>query len=396
MELTKKQKEGLEIALERYRRGEKYTTISGYAGTGKSTLVRFIIQALRIPEEKVVYTAYTGKACTVLQKKGNKNVSTLHKLLYKFHLMPDGHYVKIPRVDLDYDFIVVDECSMVDADMIEELLSHKGIYVIFLGDPFQIPPVSGGDNGLLATPHVFLEEIMRQALDNEIIKFSMDVRLGQPLPERYEGKNVRIYGKDELTGGMLLWADQVICSTNSTRKYLNDSIREMKHLKGEPKLGDKVICLHNNWDIYDDDNNALVNGTIGYITDIAKGRHKINPFFNIKDDMIPFYGIDIETDTQTHFMGLEVDTQLFDGDEPYLSTFNASRIRRNKICQDNEIYPPDLFTYGYAITCHKAQGSSWPNVLVVEETSPFANIEHRKWLYTAMTRAEEKLVIIRK
>ena len=85
MELTQKQLEGLEIALKRFQEGEKYTVISGYAGTGKSTLVRFIIAALEqygIKEDDVVYTAFTGKATQVLQKKGNKNVSTLHKLLY--------------------------------------------------------------------------------------------------------------------------------------------------------------------------------------------------------------------------------------------------------------------------------------------------------------------------
>ena len=75
MELTRKQEEGLKIAIERYNRNEKYTVISGYAGTGKSTLVKFIIAALGVePEEDVVYTSYTGKATQVLQSKGNKNV----------------------------------------------------------------------------------------------------------------------------------------------------------------------------------------------------------------------------------------------------------------------------------------------------------------------------------
>lgn len=396
MQLTTKQQEGLEIAVERYRRGEKYTVISGYAGTGKSTLVRFIVDALHIPENQVVYTAYTGKACTVLQHKNNKNVLTLHKLLYKFQLMPDGHFIKIPRQTLEYQFIIVDECSMVSSDMVDELLSHKGIYVIFLGDPFQIPPVSGGDNGLLKAPHVFLEEIMRQALDNEIIKFSMDVRLGNPLPKEYKGNNVQIYGSNDLTGGMLLWADQVICATNATRLELNNSIRELKGLSGEPQVGDKVICLQNNWDIYDDDSNALVNGTIGYITDIEPGAHPVNPYFHIRSNKIPFYEIDIETDEKTHFNCLEADKNMFFSDEPYLSTFDSSRIKRNKICQERGIVPPDLFTFGYVITCHKAQGSSWANVLLIEEGHPFNEYEHRRWLYTAITRAEQKLVIIRK
>ena len=73
MELTPKQMAGLNTAIERYHNGEKYTCISGYAGSGKSTLVKFIVSALQISEEEICYTAFTGKACNVLQKKGNKN-----------------------------------------------------------------------------------------------------------------------------------------------------------------------------------------------------------------------------------------------------------------------------------------------------------------------------------
>ena len=109
MVLTAKQEEGLRIALDRYHAGEKFTVISGYAGTGKSTLVRFIIEALNIDEEDVVYTAFTGKAAEVLHKKGNKNAMTLHKLLYDSFPKGDGTFFKKPKALIDYKFIVVDE-----------------------------------------------------------------------------------------------------------------------------------------------------------------------------------------------------------------------------------------------------------------------------------------------
>ena len=94
MELTEKQKRGLEIAVERYKNKQKYTVISGYAGTGKSTLVKFIISALPNinPNKDVVYTSFTGKATQVLHNKGNKNTLTLHKLLYESHPRPDGTF----------------------------------------------------------------------------------------------------------------------------------------------------------------------------------------------------------------------------------------------------------------------------------------------------------------
>ena len=84
MILTKKQEEGLKIAVSRYYNNEPYTCISGYAGSGKSTLIKFIIASLDVdPEVEVAYVAYTGKAANVLQSKGCPNATTAHKLLYK-------------------------------------------------------------------------------------------------------------------------------------------------------------------------------------------------------------------------------------------------------------------------------------------------------------------------
>ena len=83
MILTNKQEEGLKISVERYRHRERYTTIAGYAGVGKSTLIKFIISALDIPQDRVAYIAYTGKAAQVLRNKGCPNAMTAHKFLYK-------------------------------------------------------------------------------------------------------------------------------------------------------------------------------------------------------------------------------------------------------------------------------------------------------------------------
>ena len=142
MELTKKQEEGLKIAVARYRSQEKYTVIAGYAqaGTGKSTLVRYIVDALQVDPNRVCYATYTGKAAEVLRKKGNKNACTLHKLLYIHRMTPNGKYIRIPKSSIDYDIVIVDEVSMVPNDLIKVLFSHK-CYIICLGDPFQLPPI---------------------------------------------------------------------------------------------------------------------------------------------------------------------------------------------------------------------------------------------------------------
>ena len=202
MELTKKQEQGLKIAIQRYRDGEKYTVISGYAGTGKSTLVKFIISALDIDEDDVCYAAFTGKAAQVLLKKGNPNVRTLHKLLYKHIPKRDGGFIKVPYPSIDFKIVVVDEVSMAPASLMSLLFKHN-VHVICLGDPFQLPPIDKTeDNHLLEHPHIFLDEIMRQEAESEIIRLSMAIRNFELFPNQI-GKEVQVLRRGELNTGML-------------------------------------------------------------------------------------------------------------------------------------------------------------------------------------------------
>ena len=139
MELTKKQAEGLKLAIDRYRNHERYTVIAGYAGSGKSTLIKFIVAALGQeginPDLDVAYCALTGKACQVLINKGNPNAVTAHKLLYEAKPKKDGTFFFVKKDIIEYKIVIVDECSMLPRSMVETLLSHTGIYVIFCGDP---------------------------------------------------------------------------------------------------------------------------------------------------------------------------------------------------------------------------------------------------------------------
>ena len=396
MELNDKQKQGLDIAVDRYKRKERYTVISGYAGTGKSTLVKFIVAALPNinPDEDVIYTSFTGKATQVLQKKGNKNVSTLHKLLFESIPKPDGTFFRKPVEFIPYKIVIVDECSMVPKELLQRLIKYN-VHIICLGDPGQLPPINKNeDNHLLDHPHIFLDEIMRQEAESEIINLTMDIRAGKPLT-RYQGKEVQVLNKDELTTGMLLWADQIICAKNETRIALNNQMRDLLGRSGGPQDGDKVICLKNNWDIYSVNDNPLVNGTIGYLKDSFSTY--INLPRQITSDGQP-KRLDILTanfisDTEEDYGILNMDKQLITTGVPGLDWKTSYKMGRNWRFQDKI---PDQFPYGYAITCHKSQGSEWDNVLVIEEGFPFEKEEHKQWLYTAATRAAKKLVIIKK
>ena len=393
MILTQKQELGLRIAVDRYNHNQKYTVIAGYAGAGKSTLVRFIIEALHVPEEEVCFATFTGKAAQVLLKKGNMNVSTLHKLLYKSFPKPDGTFVRIPVEEIPYKVVVVDEVSMAPKTLMDLLFKHN-VYVICLGDPFQLPPVDKKeDNHLLDAPHIFLDEIMRQAQESEIIQLSMAIRENRPI-EAFQGKEVQILNKEELNTGMLTWADQILVATNATRVSINTQMRKLLNFGEKPQDGDKIICLRNYWDCFSDNEEPLVNGTIGilknsfltkrYLPRIVKSTDGLSHIDLIMGDFI--------SDSGMYFHSLEMDKKMIDTGEFSLDWKTVYQLNRNPKTRD---IPPLEFTYGYAITCHKAQGSEWDKVLVIEEKFPFDKIEHARWLYTAVTRSSEKLVLVR-
>jgi exodeoxyribonuclease-5 len=371
--LTRKQEEGLKLAVDRYKHKEPYTCIAGYAGSGKSTLVNFIIKALNIPEDQIAYVAYTGKASLVLQQKGCPGATTAHRLLYHTKELPNGTFVHTPRKHPEKPFklIVVDEISMLEKQQWEILMKWK-IPVICLGDPFQLPPIAE-DNGVLQHPHIFLDEIMRQAQDSEIIRLSMDVREGKYL-NYFKGKDVRIVPKDNIADKLLVTADMVLCGKNATRFSLNNRIRRAhwgdKYVD-EPMNGDKCICLKNQWAVGD-----LVNGSIGTISNIRK-----EDTFYLKPKMLANF----DTDYNDWFVDLSMDYKLFVDGKPTVN-------------QDNwKMYPKEIrpmeFDYAYAVTVHKAQGSEYKKVVLFNEYLGRDKEQWQRWLYTGITRSSEKLVI---
>ena len=393
MILTTNQEKGLNIALKRYKEGFKYTVISGYAGSGKSTLVRFIIDAIDIDEKKVCYCAFTGKAAEILRKKGNKNVCTLHKLLYEHIPKPNGGFFRKKKLQLEYSIIVVDEISMAPKTLMDLLFSHN-VYVICLGDPGQLPPIDKNeDNHLLDNPHIFLDKIMRQAQESEIIQLTMKIRNNESI-DYFNGKDVKIIPYSQLTTGVLQWGDQILTATNKKRKTINDQMRLLNRRSGAPQDGDKIICLRNYWDDLSDNEDALVNGTIGILKNSFKTWREIPKV--IKSDIKKFnilMGDLIIPETNDIYNLLEMDYNMFQTEKKCCDWKLSYKLGKLKH-KYGEIVPKE-FTYAYAITVHKAQGSEWDNIVVLEENFPFDKEEHKRWLYTACTRASKKLVLVR-
>jgi exodeoxyribonuclease-5 len=188
------------------------------------------------------------------------------------------------------------------------------------------------------------------------------------------------------------WADQIICATNNLRNSINFEIRNIKGFSTEPQVGDKIIALKNYWDTLSENTQlALTNGTIGTLNSLELGLR--TPPYYITDKSYNILTSTITTDENDAFVDLEMDLQLFTTGEKTLTSKQEYLLKKNK---EVTFGPPMEFTYAYAITCWKAQGSEWNKVLLFEEKFPFDLMEHRRYLYTGLTRAKEKIVIITK
>lgn len=378
--LTPNQQQAIKIAKQRYDNKEPYTCIAGYAGTGKTSCIKYIIDTINIDESEVAFTSYTGKAVQVLKNQGFKNTMTTHQLMYKAKRLPNGSFAFTKRGTLNGSpkLVIVDEISMLPLEMWEQLLTYK-IHVICLGDPFQLPPIKQ-EHDILNHPHIFLNEIHRQAKDNEIIYNSMLVRKGETLPF-FQGENMEVISSSKLTQEKVMSVDQVLCATNKTRLNFNHKIRKILGYDEEITDGDRIICTQNYWRMFSTSlDNPLINGTIGVIQ---------HPFVRMSNHFGKVILGNFVSDEFDHYTGLELDWMFLHHEQPCI-TFKEAK--RYNIKWD---HVPLYFSFAYAITCHKAQGSQWDSVLITEERFPFSAEEHARWLYTAITRASKKCIVAR-
>lgn len=346
----------------------------GYAGTGKTTLARHLAEGV---DGDVLFAAFTGKAAQVLRSKGAKKASTIHSLIYRprgeetIEDEQTGKKNVLPTFSLNRqspvskaDLIIIDECSMVDEELGRDLMSF-GTPILVLGDPGQLPPVSGGGFFTEHEPDILLEEVHRQARDNPIIELAQMVREGREIMIGDFGDTAKIIPKSKVTSELVLDADQVLVGTNRTRRSYNMRLRELNDFDGPlPAAGDKLVCLRN------DNAKGLLNGSLWQVTSAPRTtKPTMNLLVRAEDEGIERNSAKIKLlKAVFEEPGVEIPWQL----------------RRRH----------DDFDYGYALTVHKAQGSQWDEVVLFDESYAFR--EHRqRWLYTAVTRAAERLTIVK-
>ncbi|MBX6741552.1 MAG: AAA family ATPase [Acetobacteraceae bacterium] len=405
----------------RHRRGQQVFRLFGYAGTGKSTITAAAMAALGLdPLARegggtggVLFAAFTGKAALVMTRKGTP-ASTIHSLIYRVSEATPEEITRVEteladlqrglarmgpaerafaetqirRLELrladihrptfllndqsrlrDADLIVLDEVSMVGPEMAADLLAF-GKPILVLGDPGQLPPIKGAGAFTAAEPDVMLTEIHRQAGESAIVCLATLARQGIEIPPGAHDEHVWKLPRSAVTPGQMLRGGQVICGRNSTRLWLNGAMKAAAGFPAPyPEGGaEKIICLKNRHDL------GLVNGMFVALSDV-------------QDEGRLAFSATITTEDGTAIAGRH---RFYKGHYD-----DHVRLVPDRARQDwRELRGLVETAWGYAITCHKAQGSQWENVVVYDDGLARTAEDRARWLYTAITRAERGLVLL--
>lgn len=332
---------------------KSFITLGGYAGTGKTTCIKTITDALARKKLNFHPCAFTGKASSVMRQKGVQAATTIHSAIYKpLTYVEDGadktEWILKGENELGpIDGFIVDEASMVSKEIHDDLISY-GMPVLYIGDHGQLEPV-GSKFNLMAEPMYKLEEVHRNA--GEIAHFAQHLRHGKPSTSFECGSKVQVVKSSAVEDKHLSMVDQTIVAFNKIRVSINERVR--KHLNIEYTniaIGERIICLRNNRKL------GLFNGMQGIVTNVSN-QEKINFLANGEN-----------------YVNIDYDSKQF-GKEKNVFNFNQKG---------------NPFDYAYAITCHKAQGDEFDSVIVMEQIC--SEWDHRKWSYTAASRAKESLL----
>lgn len=362
----------------------------GYAGVGKTTVARELGLG-KLGE--VLYLAPTNKAASVLAAKGCNPSLTVHQGLYTPRVDASlmAEYTRLvelqdaddpspalaamirrlelliskmkPEFDVNpdnivkgMDLVIVDEASMVGSDMAIDLLDNARRLIV-LGDPAQLPPVEGPSALMLEPPDVELTQIHRQAAGSPVLELATAIRTG------------RLHDcPTEPRASALVSSDIVICWKNSTRHWLNTELRAIRGFSGpKAQIGETLVAQRT---------------------------------FRNKKRGCALAG----AGTLWRVDAIRTDPKSPDSTHYCLSLVGQPAVKTEAWVPDATLRGAPLpvrcqawmghFEFGYAITCHKSQGSQWGKVAIVDEFPEDDEVMYRRWLYTAVTRAEREVVFM--
>jgi len=420
--------------------------LKGYAGTGKTTVISALVNALKKHEIKTQLLAPTGRAAKVISKYSSQKAFTIHKIIYRQKSSTDGFGVFSVDYNKFFDTIfIVDEASMIgngshdgtifgSGSLLDDLMSYvynsNNCKLILVGDIAQLPPV-----GLEISPALnkqdievayykevhesSLKEVVRQSADSGILYNATLLRLvmanGIDCFPKFELNSyidiVRISGADlidEISTSYSHYGEDetiIVCRSNSRANKFNMGIRNsILYREEELSVGDMLMIVKNNyyWSAETENMDFIANGDTACVRRIrgivelygfrfAKLTVEFLDFNEELDVVVLLDTLTSESPSLSYNDSVKLYREI---EKDYLDIRNKKK-RFEKI-RENEYFNALQIKFAYAVTCHKAQGGQWCSVFVDQGWIPteVPDIEYMRWLYTAFTRATEKLYLV--
>jgi exodeoxyribonuclease-5 len=426
--------------------------VRGYAGTGKTTMVRSIVQALSHTGGRAVLLAPTGRAAKVLASYTGHRAGTIHRHIYVRRRTHDGRTFFALSQNMHRNTVfVVDEASMIGWDtysgpmggnLLEDLMAYvfngSGCRLLLIGDGAQLPPVGSAMSPALElsflTGHFditaatcTLTHVTRQREDSGILALATALRSALPststgeetLPEGTFPFELPLLPDVETINGADLQdvlesafakcgpeGVTLITRSNKRANLFNKEIRARVYYRDDViSGGDLIMCVKNSYYWLDADSKAgfIANGDIMEVLRVGRSVHQYGFDFVHATVRLVDYSDEPDLDVVLWLNAL-------DSESPAMDEASQSRLyraatehyahlssdERRKALQSDPYYQALQVKFAWAVTCHKAQGGQWPVVFVDQGflTEDMLDLSYLRWLYTAVTRATEKLYLL--
>ena len=430
----------------------KVFLLCGYAGTGKTSLISALVRTMEQLERKTVLLAPTGRAAKVFSSYSGKSAHTIHKCIYRQKSIMDSSVFTLTENRAQNTLFIVDEASMISNDsnpmtcsngllddLIEFVYSGRGCSMLLLGDTAQLPPVGKMQSPALTESYlrsmfldvtsVELRQVMRQLNDSGILYNATMLRQRIEEEDTYDLPNIKLKEFTDICnvqGEELIEAIEssynkagvdetiILCRSNKRANVYNEGIRRrILYREEELSRGDMLMIVKNNYfwreQLGKEDKTILekldfiANGDMAEIIRVHGTEEMYGfRFADVTLSLIDYEDCEIDVkimlDTLTSespSLTREENEKLFTAVWEDYPEIRSKRKRMEEI-RKNPYYNALQVKYGYAVTCHKAQGGEWKRVFIDQGylSEDMVNPDYYRWLYTAFTRASEKLHLV--
>jgi exodeoxyribonuclease-5 len=420
--------------------------VTGYAGTGKTTVIAAIINVLGDYKTKTVLLAPTGRASKVLANFSGKPAYTIHKKIYKQKSSKDGFGKFVLGKNLTSGIIFfIDEASMISGtqnelsvfgsgnlldDLLEYVYNGTRCKLILIGDPAQLPPVNFSESPALYGENIkskgftvsstCLTDVVRQSKTSGILFNATLTRkliaAGNPKIPKFKVDGfadvIRLSGSDLINeldscyGKYGIEETIVVTRSNKRANIYNKGVRASVLFRDEQiSVGDYLMVVKNNyfWLANDEELNFIANGDIMQVVRIGKHEEKYGfHFVNVKIRLLDIDNREIDVKIILETLEIEgASLSSEDNKKLFYSVYEDFQHLKPKQAgyvsvRSNPYFNALQVKFAYAVTCHKAQGGQWKAVFIDQGyfTPDMLNLEYLRWLYTAITRASQKLYLV--